>query len=94
MPHECACPCRCWSTWTCCCRACFDALSAPSDRVVAEALSVQAAIAQDDPAQFRTIMRELLGPVRADGPLCKVFKSLHVISFWSASLAPTPQPCS
>ena len=38
----------------------FDALSAPSDRVVAEALSVQAAIAADDPAQFRALMTELL----------------------------------
>lgn len=38
----------------------FDALSAPSDRVVAEALSVQAAIAADDPAQFRMLMTELL----------------------------------
>ena len=38
----------------------FDALSAPSDRVVAEALTVQAAIAADDPAQFRALMTELL----------------------------------
>lgn len=38
----------------------FDALAAPGDRVVAEALSVQATIAADDPAQFRTLMRELL----------------------------------
>ena len=38
----------------------FDALHAPSERVVVEALSVQAAIAADDPQQFRTLMRELI----------------------------------
>lgn len=38
----------------------FDALHAPSERVVVEALSVQAAIAADDPLQFRTLMKELL----------------------------------
>lgn len=38
----------------------FDALHAPSERVVVEALSVQAAIATDDPTQFRTLMKELL----------------------------------
>ena len=38
----------------------FDALHAPSERVVVEALSVQAAIATDDPQQFRTLMQELI----------------------------------
>ena len=38
----------------------FDALHAPSERVVVEALSVQAAIAADDPQQFRTLMQELI----------------------------------
>ena len=38
----------------------FDALHAPSERVVVEALSVQAAIAADSPQQFRTLMKELL----------------------------------
>ena len=38
----------------------FDALHAPSERVVVEALSVQAAIASDDPQQFRTLMQELI----------------------------------
>lgn len=38
----------------------FDALGAPSERVVVEALAVQAAIAADDPQQFRTLMQELI----------------------------------
>ena len=38
----------------------FDALHAPSERVVVEALSVQAAIAADDSQQFRTLMQELI----------------------------------
>ena len=45
----------------------FDALHAPSERVVVEALSVQAAIAADDPQQFRTLMQELIDR-RAHGP--------------------------
>lgn len=38
----------------------FDALHAPSERVVVEALSVQAAIAANDSQQFRTLMQELI----------------------------------
>ncbi|CAL8466856.1 g6392 [Coccomyxa elongata] len=45
----------------------FDALHAPSERVVVEALSVQAAIAADDPLQFRTLMKELLDRFRGPG---------------------------
>jgi DNA-binding GntR family transcriptional regulator len=38
----------------------LDALAAPGERVVGEALAVQAAIAADDAQQFRQLMRELL----------------------------------
>ncbi|CAL5227221.1 g10142 [Coccomyxa viridis] len=45
----------------------FDALHAPSERVVVEALSVQAAIAADDPQQFRTLMQEFIDRFRGPG---------------------------
>jgi hypothetical protein len=51
----------------------LDSLHIPSERVVVEALSVQAAIAADDPTQFRMLMKELLERCRS---LCS---SIHLL---------------